>query len=48
MNHGSTLPLRLCLLHSLLKVCAPTGSGKTNVAMLTILNVMNQFRLKDL
>lgn len=28
-------------------VCAPTGSGKTNVAMLTILNVMNQFRLKD-
>ena len=32
----------------LLKVCAPTGSGKTNVAMLTILNVMNQFRLKAL
>jgi len=30
------------------KVCAPTGSGKTNVAMLTILNVMNQFRLKAL
>ena len=29
------------------EVCAPTGSGKTNVAMLTILNVMNQFRLKD-
>jgi pre-mRNA-splicing helicase BRR2 len=28
-------------------VCAPTGAGKTNVAMLTILNVMNQFRLKD-
>ena len=28
------------------KVCAPTGSGKTNVAMLTILNVMSQFRLK--
>ncbi|CAJ1373140.1 unnamed protein product, partial [Effrenium voratum] len=28
-------------------VCAPTGSGKTNVAMLTILNVMSQFRLKD-
>ena len=27
-------------------MCAPTGSGKTNVAMLTILNVMNQFRLK--
>ena len=30
------------------EVCAPTGSGKTNVAMLTILNVMNQFRLKAL
>lgn len=30
-----------------LLVCAPTGSGKTNVAMLTILNVMSQFRLKD-
>ena len=29
-------------------MCAPTGSGKTNVAMLTILNVMNQFRLKAL
>lgn len=28
-------------------VCAPTGSGKTNVAMLTILNVMSQFRAKD-
>merc|ERR1719230_1859676 len=28
-------------------MCAPTGSGKTNVAMLTILNVMSQFRLKD-
>mmetsp|Transcript_57678 Transcript_57678/g.103593 ORF Transcript_57678/g.103593 Transcript_57678/m.103593 type:complete len:2173 (-) Transcript_57678:154-6672(-) len=28
-------------------ICAPTGSGKTNVAMLCILNVMNQFRLKD-
>merc|ERR1719247_3831632 len=28
-------------------VCAPTGSGKTNCAMLTILNVMSQFRLKD-
>jgi len=28
-------------------VCAPTGAGKTNVAMLTILNVMSQFRLKD-
>lgn len=28
-------------------VCAPTGSGKTNVAMLTILNVMSQFRLRD-
>ena len=32
--------------NELLQVCAPTGSGKTNVAMLTILNVMNQFRLK--
>jgi len=30
-----------------LMLCAPTGSGKTNVAMLTILNVMSQFRLKD-
>jgi len=28
-------------------VCAPTGSGKTNCAMLTILNVMSQFRLRD-
>jgi len=28
-------------------VCAPTGSGKTNIAMLSILNVMSQFRLKD-
>jgi pre-mRNA-splicing helicase BRR2 len=28
-------------------ICAPTGSGKTNCAMLTILNVMSQFRLKD-
>lgn len=28
-------------------LCAPTGSGKTNVAMLTILNVMSQFRLRD-
>jgi len=30
-----------------LLVCAPTGAGKTNIAMLTILNVMSQFRLKD-
>eukprot|EP00429_Kryptoperidinium_foliaceum_P049989 CAMPEP_0176116146 /NCGR_PEP_ID=MMETSP0120_2-20121206/58331_1 /TAXON_ID=160619 /ORGANISM="Kryptoperidinium foliaceum, Strain CCMP 1326" /LENGTH=2173 /DNA_ID=CAMNT_0017450395 /DNA_START=42 /DNA_END=6563 /DNA_ORIENTATION=+ len=28
-------------------ICAPTGAGKTNCAMLTILNVMSQFRLKD-
>jgi pre-mRNA-splicing helicase BRR2 len=28
-------------------LCAPTGAGKTNCAMLTILNVMSQFRLKD-
>mmetsp|Transcript_16957 Transcript_16957/g.39591 ORF Transcript_16957/g.39591 Transcript_16957/m.39591 type:complete len:2174 (-) Transcript_16957:228-6749(-) len=30
-----------------LLICAPTGSGKTNIAMLTILQVMSQFRLKD-
>ncbi len=41
--HCSHLSIRNELL---LQVCAPTGSGKTNVAMLTILNVMNQFRLK--
>uniref|UniRef100_A0A0G4G6Z2 Uncharacterized protein n=1 Tax=Chromera velia CCMP2878 TaxID=1169474 RepID=A0A0G4G6Z2_9ALVE len=27
-------------------ICAPTGSGKTNVAMLTMLNVIGQYRLK--
>ncbi|KLO19819.1 Sec63-domain-containing protein [Schizopora paradoxa] len=28
-------------------ICAPTGAGKTDVAMLTILNVLNQYRLRD-
>ena len=27
-----------------LLVCAPTGAGKTNIAMLTILQAMSQFR----
>lgn len=25
-------------------VCAPTGAGKTNIATLTILNVINRFK----
>jgi len=28
-------------------ICAPTGAGKTNCAMLTILNVLKQYRLED-
>ena len=30
-----------------LLVCAPTGAGKTNIAMLTILECMNRFRKPD-
>lgn len=30
-----------------LLVCAPTGAGKTNVAMLTMLNVLSQYRQPD-
>ncbi|SOV21187.1 pre-mRNA-splicing helicase BRR2, putative [Plasmodium sp. DRC-Itaito] len=28
-------------------ICAPTGSGKTNIALLCILNVINSYRLKS-
>ncbi|CRG94529.1 pre-mRNA-splicing helicase BRR2, putative [Plasmodium gallinaceum] len=28
-------------------ICAPTGSGKTNIALLCILNVINNYRLKS-
>jgi len=31
-----------------LLLCAPTGAGKTNVAMLTILNVLGQYRRSNL
>ncbi|EEQ98855.1 u520, putative [Perkinsus marinus ATCC 50983] len=30
-----------------LLMCAPTGAGKTNVAMLTIMNVLKQYRTED-
>ncbi|SPJ08848.1 pre-mRNA-splicing helicase BRR2, putative [Plasmodium sp. DRC-Itaito] len=28
-------------------ICAPTGSGKTNIALLCILNIINSYRLKS-
>ena len=30
-----------------LLICAPTGAGKTNVAMMTVLHQLGQFRKKE-
>lgn len=39
-NDRTSLPSQLIVL----QVCAPTGAGKTNVAMLTMLQLINQYR----
>ena len=36
--------MSLCATSENLLLCAPTGAGKTNVAMLAMLNVLGQYR----
>ena len=42
---SQVFPIAFHNFHENMMICAPTGAGKTNIAMLTILNVLQQYYL---